>query len=89
MGFDYMPTFFSREQWCALRSRVDAMAIITVANYHTPQEQMLHGTRKDDPCTPHGTEDGLNGVAARAAERVRTRIDAIATNTMFRVDAHV
>ena len=31
----------------------------------------------------------MNSVAASAAEWVRTRIDAIATNTMFRVDAHV
>jgi hypothetical protein len=59
------------------------MSIISPANY------LLHGAHKSSPHTPWGANDDPNGVAAGAAERMRTRIDAIATDTMTRVDAHV
>lgn len=65
------------------------MAIITVVNYHPLQTQLLHRARKGDPSSPHGADDGPDSTAASAAERVRPRIDAIATDTMLRVDAHV
>ena len=65
------------------------MAIITVANHLPLHKQLLHRAQKDDPHAQRGASHGPDSTAARAAERVRTRIDAIAADTMFRVNAHV
>ena len=38
-----------------------------------------------DPCAPRDADDGLSG-AADAAEHVRTRVDAVTTDTVLRID---
>jgi len=49
---------------------------------------VLPETRKAYPSTLHGTNDGTNGSAARAAQRMVAAIDTFAAYTVLTVDAH-
>jgi len=57
---------------------------VTELNFLYDVRDSAHGK---DPHAPCDADDGLNGAATDAAEHVRTRVDAVTTDTVLRIDA--